>query len=81
LCHFTLGLNPRAKTTGHVHQDEHVLGAVTFGFGSQDPDFKGNVPPCKVHCDVVLQSSTIYLDDTVMCENNRLNPDLGLGGL
>jgi leucyl aminopeptidase (aminopeptidase T) len=81
LCHFTLGLNPRAKTTGHVHQDEHVLGAVTFGFGSQDPDFKGNVPPCKVHFDVVLQSPTIFLDDVVMCENNRLNPDLGLGGI
>ncbi len=81
LCHFTLGLNPRAKTTGHVHQDEHVLGAVTFGFGSQDPDFKGNVPPCKVHFDVVLKSPTILLDDIVMCANNRLNPDLGLGGL
>jgi leucyl aminopeptidase (aminopeptidase T) len=81
LCHFTLGLNPRAKTTGHVHQDEHVLGAVTFGFGSQDPDFKGNVPPCKVHCDVVLISPSILLDDIVMCENNKLNPELGLGGL
>jgi leucyl aminopeptidase (aminopeptidase T) len=81
LCHFTLGLNPRAKTTGHVHQDEHVLGAVTFGFGSQDPDFKGNVPPSKVHFDAVLKSPTILLDGIVMCENNKLNPDLGLGGL
>jgi leucyl aminopeptidase (aminopeptidase T) len=81
LCHFTLGLNPRAKTTGHVHQDEHVLGAVTFGFGSQDPDFKGTVPPCKVHFDVVLRSPTISLDGIVMCANNTLNPDLGLGGL
>jgi leucyl aminopeptidase (aminopeptidase T) len=81
LCHFTLGLNPRAKTTGNVHQDEHVLGAVTFGFGSQDPDFKGTVPPSKVHFDVVLKSPTILLDGIVMCENNLLNPDLGLGGL
>lgn len=81
LCHFTLGLNPRAKTTGHVHQDEHVLGAVTFGFGSQDPDFNGSVPPCKVHFDVVLKSPTILLDDIVMCKNNKLSPDLGLGGL
>jgi len=78
ICHFTLGLNPQAKTTGHLHQDEHVLGAVTFGSGSQDPDFKGNVPPSKVHFDVVLPSSTIYLDGVIMCENNRLNPELGL---
>jgi len=81
LCHFTFGLNPRAKTTGNVHQDEHVLGAVTFGFGSQDPDFKGNVPDCKVHCDVVLPSSTILLDGVTFCKNNSLNADLGLGGL
>lgn len=81
LCHFTLGLNPRAKTTGHVHQDEHVLGAITFGFGSQDPDFKGKVPPCNVHFDVVLRSPTILLDGVLMCANNQLSPDLGLGGL
>lgn len=81
LCHFTLGLNPRAKTTGNVHQDEHVLGAVTFGFGSQDPDFKGTVPPCKVHFDAVLKSPTISLDGIVMCANNTLNAYLGLGGL
>lgn len=81
LCHFTLGLNPCAKTTGNVHQDEHVLGAVTFGFGSQDPDFKGTVPDCSVHCDVVLTSVTITLDGTIMCENNRLNTDLGLEAL
>jgi hypothetical protein len=54
---------------------------VTFGFGSQDPDFKGNVPPSKVHFDVVLKSPRIMLDDAVMCENNKLNPELGLGGL
>jgi leucyl aminopeptidase (aminopeptidase T) len=81
LCHFTLGLNPGAKTTGHVHQDEHVLGAVTFGFGSQDPDFQGTVPPCQVHCDVVLRSPTILLDGTLFCRDNQLNNDLGLGGL
>ena len=81
ICHFTLGLNPQAITSGHLHQDEHVLGAVTFGSGSQDPDFKGNVPPSKVHFDVVLPSPTIYLDGIIMCENNRLNPEMGLGGL
>jgi hypothetical protein len=64
-----------------LHQDEHILGAVTFGFGSQDPDFKGTVPPSKVHVDVVLKSPTIFLDDVIMCENNKLNLNLGLGGL
>lgn len=81
LCHFTLGLNPRAKTTGSVHQDEHVLGAITFGFGEQDPGFGGNVPDCGVHCDLVLTSGTIECDGTVICHDNQLNEDLGLGGL
>jgi leucyl aminopeptidase (aminopeptidase T) len=81
LCHFTLGLNPRARTTGSVHQDEHVLGAITFGFGEQDPGFGGNVPPCSVHCDLVLTHARVEIDGKVMCEANKLNPDLGLGGL
>ena len=81
LCHFTLGLNPRAKVSGNMHQDEHVLGAITFGFGNQDPSFKGAVGAAKVHSDVVLLSPTVTLDGGLMLENNRLNPDLGLGGL
>ena len=35
----------------------------------------------KVHGNMVLVSPTVYLDGVVMCENNKLNPDLGLGGL
>jgi 2,5-dihydroxypyridine 5,6-dioxygenase len=81
LCHFTFGLNPRAKMTGNMIEDERVLGAVTFGFGNQDPSFKGTVGAAKVHADVVLVSPAIYLDGVLMCENNRLNPDLGLGEL
>lgn len=81
LCHFTLGLNPRARTSGSVHQDEHVLGAVTFGFGSQAPAFAGTVPPCNVHCDVVLTTAKIECDGRVMLENNVLNENMGFGGL
>jgi hypothetical protein len=57
------------------------MGAVTFGFGNQDPSYKGTVGIAKVHGDMVLVSPTVYLDGVVMCENNKLNPDLGLGGL
>jgi leucyl aminopeptidase (aminopeptidase T) len=81
LCHFTLGLNPRAKASDSMHQCEHVLGAVTFGLGDQAPSFKGTVGAAKIHADVVLMSPTVYLDGVVMCDNNKLNPDLGLGGL
>ena len=53
----------------------------TDGFGNQDPSYKGTVGIAKVHGDMVLVSPTVYLDGVVMCENNKLNPDLGLGGL
>lgn len=81
LCHFTLGLNPAARTSGSVHQDEHVLGAITFGFGEQDPGFGGTVPDCGVHCDLVLTTAKIEVDGVVMCEDNILSEELGLGGL
>jgi leucyl aminopeptidase (aminopeptidase T) len=81
LCHFNIGMNPRARLGIKMMQDEMVMGAVTFGFGDQDPIFQGTVGAAKLHTDVVLTSAAISLDGVVMCENNRLNPDLGLGGL
>lgn len=81
LCHFTLGLNPRARTSGSVHQDEHVLGAVTYGFGQQAAGFGGCVPPCNVHCDVVLTTARIECDGEVMLDDNQLNEEMGFGGI
>lgn len=81
VCHFNVGLNPRAKLGYKMMQDEMVVGAATFGFGDQDPIFKGTVGAAKMHTDVVLTSPTIHLDGAVMCENNKLNPALGLGEL
>ena len=81
LCHFNVGMNPAARMGVKMMQDEMVMGAATFGFGSQDPIFEGTVGLVKMHTDVVLASPTIYLDGVVMCENEKFNPDLGLGGL
>ena len=81
LAHFTVGVNPRAKMSGIHIQDERVYGSVTFGIGHQDRDFEGAVGVAKIHSDAVLASPTIYLDGVLMLENNRFNPDLGLGEL
>ena len=58
-----------------------VSAPITFGFGNQDPSYKGTVGAAKVHFDAVLLSPTVYLDGVVMRENNKWNPDLGLSGL
>lgn len=81
VCHWNVGISPRARMGNKMAEDEMVMGAITFGFGNQDPIFQGTVGTAKMHSDVVLTSGTITLDGVVMCENNKLNPDLGLGGL
>ena len=81
VCHWNVGINPRARLGNRMAEDEMVMGAITFGFGSQDPIFQGTVGPAKMHSDVVLTSGTIILDGIVMIEDGVLNPDLGLGGL
>ena len=81
ICHWNLGINPRAKMGHKMAEDEMVMGAITFGFGNQDPDFEGDVGTAKMHSDVVLSSGTITLDGTVMIEGREFNQDMGLGGL
>jgi leucyl aminopeptidase (aminopeptidase T) len=77
LCHFNVGINPRAEIP-----TEHAWGIVDFGFGHQDASYKGTIgQDVKMHTDVTLRSATIYLDGVVMCESRKFNPDLGLGGL
>ncbi len=81
VCHWNVGISPRARMGNKMAEDEMVMGAITFGFGRQDPIFQGNVGNAKMHSDVVLTSGRVTLDGAVMCENSTLNPDLGLGGL
>ena len=51
---------------------EHVVGAVTFGFGDQDPGFKGTIGEAKLHSDVVIMSPKIILDNQTLVENNKI---------
>jgi leucyl aminopeptidase (aminopeptidase T) len=82
MCHFNVGINPRAKVGISMGQEEMAVGIVTFGFGHQDASYKGTVgQDVKMHTDVTLRSAAIYLDGVVMCEDRKFNPDLGLGGL
>jgi len=77
LCHFNVGINPRAELPA-----EHAWGIVDFGFGHQDAWYQGTVgQDVKMHTDVTLYSATITLDGVVMVEDRKFNPDLGLGGL
>ena len=61
-----------AKKSNNMHECEHVVGAVTFGFGDQDPGFKGTVGEAKLHSDVVIMSPKIILDNQTLVENNKI---------
>jgi len=77
LCHFSVGLNPQARISGNMIEDERVLAAVDFGFGYQSSDFGGTVGSSPYHMDVMLAAPTIFLDGTEMSGRGRLNPELG----
>jgi leucyl aminopeptidase (aminopeptidase T) len=77
LCHFTIGLNPKAQITPNLMEGERILGCVDFGFGSQPQRLGGTVGLSPYHMDVLVTSPTVYLDGKVMSEKNTLNPELG----
>lgn len=78
LCHYSVGLNPQAGISGNLIEDERMLGALDLGFGYQDPKFGGTVGSrSPYHQDIMIASPRIELDGVVLCEQNKLNPDLG----
>lgn len=77
LSHVKVGLNPKAKLSGNETQDEVIVGAVSFGFGRQPESLKGKVTGGKFQTEVILVSSTIYVDDIVVSKNNNLNEEIG----
>ena len=77
LCHFTIGLNPKAGISGNMIEDERLLGSVDFGFGSQSESFKGTVGLSPYHMDIILRSPTVILDGEIMIENNSFNEKMG----
>ncbi|HEO63711.1 MAG TPA: aminopeptidase [Candidatus Omnitrophica bacterium] len=60
LAEFGVGLNPKAKVTGCVLEDEKACGTVHFAFGT-NISFGGEVD-AGIHIDAVLHSPQIYLD-------------------
>ena len=77
LCHFTIGLNPKAGISGNMIEDERLYGSVDFGFGSQGKVFEGTVGLSPFHMDIILRSPKVILDGKTMIENNTFNENMG----
>lgn len=77
LCHFSFGLNPKARIVGQALEDERVLSAVDFGFGFQDPSFGGTIGFSPFHWDVMMEAPAVFLDGKQLSGGGQLSPDWG----
>lgn len=72
LAHIAYGLNPGARLTGNIIEDERVWGATEWGIGyvsSYDAPPEGQ--DAKSHCDGICLTSSVWLEDTKIMENGR----------
>jgi leucyl aminopeptidase (aminopeptidase T) len=65
-------LNPNAKLSGYIIEDERIRGSIIFGFGSQMPDFKGKTGKAKSHTDAVSLFNTVFLDEKKVVEKGDI---------
>lgn len=72
LAHMAYGLNPGAKLTGDIVEDERVWGCVEWGIGYVSPI---DAPPvgqdAKSHCDGICLNASVWLDDVQVLENGK----------
>lgn len=67
---FGIGTNYKAKITGHILEDEKVLGTVHIAFGNNLS--MGGILDVSIHIDGLIKKPTVLVDDIVIMENGVL---------
>jgi aminopeptidase len=70
IAEFAIGINPKAKLTGNVLEDEKVMGTVHIAFGN-NTSFGGDVA-VPLHLDGVMMKPTVYADGKIIMEDGRI---------
>lgn len=78
LAHMAYGLNPGAKLTGNIVEDERVWGCVEWGIGYVSSI---DAPPlgqdAKSHCDGICLKASVWLDDIQVLDMGKfVHPEL-----
>ncbi len=72
LAHLSYGLNPGARLTGNILEDERVLGCAEVGIGAQPPKLGifdvSAEDAVKGHTDAIMLNPTVVLDGKVIEE-------------
>ncbi len=71
VAHISVGMNPAARLTGNILEDERVAGCFVLGHGSQMPHFKGKLGRASSHTDLVAVRPRILVDGQVVAEAGR----------
>ena len=72
LAHIAYGLNPGAKLTGNIVEDERVWGATEWGIGYVSPiDAPPDGQMAKSHCDGICLNSSVWIDEIPFIENGK----------
>ncbi len=72
LAHCSYGLNPGAKLTGDILEDERVWGCMEWGLGYVSPI---DAPPgidAKSHTDGICLNASVWLDDRLIIEKGEI---------
>ncbi len=72
LAHLSFGINPGAKLTGNILEDERVWGATEWGIGYVSRRLTGSAPiEAPSHTDGVCLNSSVWLDDVQILDKGK----------
>lgn len=67
---FGIGLNPKARITGSMLEDEGAYGTIHFGWGHNYDSGGRNIAP--THIDTVIKNPMVIIDGKTIIENGEL---------
>ena len=78
MAHMAYGLNPGAKLTGDIVEDERVWGCVEWGIGYVSTyDAPPDGQNAKSHCDGICLNASVWLDGVGLIDNGRyIHPEI-----
>jgi len=78
MAHVCYGVNPGARLTGNIVEDERVWGCTEWGIGYVGQMLTGGEPiPAPSHTDGICLNTSIWLDGKQIFDNGRVvDPDL-----
>ena len=74
LAHLSFGLNPGAKLTGNIVEDERVWGSTEWGLGYVGPDLTKDGKPIQAasHTDGICLNTSVWLDGSQIFEEGKV---------